>query len=170
MILLASLADHGRLIVGFTGTRGEVEDGHYSGMNPRQQRSCELFAERFKIAELVHGGCVGSDEQMHRIVIGFCPDAQVAIRPGPDLGGEFVAQWCLSEGGTVVLPGKSHFARNRDIVDNVDVMIATPPTVTDPGRGGTWYTINYAKKVGKPLLIFFPDGSMWSSPPAPASG
>lgn len=27
-------------------------------------------------------------------------------------------------------------------------------------QGGTWYTINYARKVKKDLIIIFPDGQM----------
>ncbi len=39
-----------------------------------------------------------------------------------------------------------------------DGMTAAQPS--DPGRGGTWYTINFAKKRGRPLAVVLPDGTI----------
>jgi hypothetical protein len=58
---------------------------------------------------------------------------------------------------------KSHFARNRDIVNECDVLIGTPPyqaIITKETKGGTAYTVNYAAKQGKPALVVYPDGSV----------
>jgi hypothetical protein len=53
---------------------------------------------------------------------------------------------------------KSFFARNRDIVDETDMLIATPATKKE--TGGTWYTINYSRKQKKQRVIVYPDGSI----------
>ena len=53
---------------------------------------------------------------------------------------------------------KSFFARNRDIVDETDIWIATPATKKE--MGGTWYTINYSHKQKKHRVIVYPDGSI----------
>ena len=50
---------------------------------------------------------------------------------------------------------KSYFARNRDIVIVSNVILATPVTEFET-KGGTWYTINHAKKLKKPLYIIYP--------------
>jgi hypothetical protein len=53
---------------------------------------------------------------------------------------------------------KSFFARNRDIVDETDMLIATLATKKE--TGGTWYTINYSRKQKKHRVIVYPDGSI----------
>ena len=37
-------------------------------------------------------------------------------------------------------------------------MIACPPTEERQPRGGTWYTIGYAQKVCRPLVVITPSG------------
>jgi hypothetical protein len=53
---------------------------------------------------------------------------------------------------------KSFFARNRDIIDETDIWIATPATKKE--TGGTWYTINDSRKQKKQRVIVYPDGSI----------
>jgi len=52
----------------------------------------------------------------------------------------------------------THFARNRNIVDSSDLLIATPFNDLDRKKGGTWYTINYALKKGVDTIIILPNG------------
>ncbi len=61
-------------------------------------------------------------------------------------------------------PAKTHFARNRDIVDETEVLIACPCEMEHQDRGGTWYTADYALKRGKRTIIVWPDGSMKETP------
>ena len=45
------------------------------------------------------------------------------------------------------------------IVADADVMLACPPNYEEIKRGsGTWATIKFARKSGKPLAIVYPDG------------
>ena len=54
----------------------------------------------------------------------------------------------------------SYFARNRNIVDETDVLIVVPyqdqEEFLKSTNGGTLYTHNYAKKKGKEPLVFYP--------------
>lgn len=63
----------------------------------------------------------------------------------------------------------TYFARNRRIVDMSDVLVATPPTPTNPGNGGTWYTYEYARKKNKRTILIVPDGTIYDSMPSTKS-
>jgi hypothetical protein len=57
-----------------------------------------------------------------------------------------------------VLPGKTHFARNRNIVNASDLIVGCPGVNTWQHFGGTFYTINYAIRQKKSVRIIWPDG------------
>lgn len=56
-------------------------------------------------------------------------------------------------------PCRPPLERNRTIVDECEVLVACPagPEVT---RSGTWSTIRYARRIGRPVVIIYPDGSV----------
>jgi len=55
---------------------------------------------------------------------------------------------------------KKPITRNHDIVKAVDEMTLCPSSTKEELRGsGTWATIRYCRKVGKPATIIWPDGS-----------
>jgi hypothetical protein len=60
----------------------------------------------------------------------------------------------------LIWPAKPPLERNHDIVDQADVMIATPRTMQEEQRSGTWATIRYARKKGRELHIIWPDGTI----------
>jgi predicted Rossmann fold nucleotide-binding protein DprA/Smf involved in DNA uptake len=41
-------------------------------------------------------------------------------------------------------------------------MIATPHSYVEIGRSGTWATVRYARKAGKPIYLILPDGLLGS--------
>ena len=105
------------------------------------------------IDELHHGDCVGSDEQMHTMARGL---GNIWIVVHPPLNSTKRA-FCI---GDVIKPEKPYIPRNHDIVDATDFIVASPKGYVEELRGsGTWATIRYAKKIGKPLIIIFPDGT-----------
>lgn len=54
---------------------------------------------------------------------------------------------------------KPPMQRNRDIVALADKVIACPPNYERIKSGsGTWATIGFAERAGKPLAIVYPDG------------
>jgi hypothetical protein len=136
--------------IGFTGTR--------NGMTPQQKDAItrlEVFTTA--VSEAHHGDCPGSDADFHHFIREIDQGIRI-IHPGfaashPD--DTTLRAFC--EGDYTSEP-KSFFARNRDIVDETDMLIATPATKKE--TGGTWYTINYSRKQKKHRLIVYPDGSI----------
>lgn len=49
--------------------------------------------------------------------------------------------------------GDDPLARNRELVNICDVLIAAPRTDEEELRSGTWATIRYARAVGKPIIM-----------------
>ena len=131
--------------VGFTGTRNGMTEAQKEAVR-RELRGADTFH---------HGDCVGADAEAHRIA--RVQRIPVVIHPPVDQ-----AHRAFCEDYDGMHPQKTHFARNRDIVDACDVLIATPWQTREPvpSKGGTWYTVGYARKKQKPIVIVWPDGSI----------
>ncbi len=129
--------------IGFTGTR--------EGMTDRQKQAFELIARPHSGVwhTFNHGDCVGADEDAAEIahvyamhVVSYPP-----INP---------KSRSTKTKNNITMPEKEYLERDRDIVDNSDILIAAPKSLTPEHRSGTWYTINYAKSQGKPIIILHP--------------
>lgn len=130
--------------LGFTGTR--------FGMKPPQ-----LDAVRTLIASLGevtghHGDCVGADAEFHAVLRAL--GHRVVGHPPVD--DEHRARCEFDE----LVEPLTHMKRNRAIVTIADLMIAAPFEMIEQERGGTWKTIQMARKARKPLVIAFPDGTL----------
>lgn len=134
-------------IVSFTGTR--------LGMTSVQASVFEgLITD---VEEFHHGSCEGADVEAARIVgRSFGVKPHIVAHPGPD-GDPHRGDSGVDD---EVRPPKTHLARNREMVDLADVVYACPPTAEEQPRGGTWYTVRYARKKGKKLYIITPDGGI----------
>lgn len=134
--------------IGFTGTR--------HGMSEIQRSILRQFLREMKPNLLRHGDCIGADAQAHEIADSL--GMNIIIHPPVD---EAHRAFCRTpEGGgslTLEVP-KRHFARNRDIVNNCDVLIACPIDNERQHFGGTWYTYDYALKQKRPLICIYPNG------------
>jgi len=128
--------------IGFTGTR--------EGMTTRQIAVASLMLAYAD--ELHHGDCDGADAQAHDL--GRLHGAHIVGHP-PKNGSKRAFCECDE-----LREPKGYLERDDDIVDETDELIATPKEFEPQDRGGTWYTINYAKRVGKPVTIIYPDGSV----------
>lgn len=100
--------------------------------------------------------CVGADTEfscavMDMVPIGGEPPHEVA-HPS-DLPG---TQWadCWADERRKPLPP---LTRNRHIVNAVDILLAGPKGPEEL-RSGTWSCVRYGRKVGKPIVVFWPDG------------
>lgn len=140
------------MIWGETGTR---RGGTY-----RQITSVSWLWAKFNITRLHDGDCVGVDEQLWHLAKAF----RIDISIHPPTNGKNRANCGHTDLSTTILPAKPYFVRDRDIVDDSGVMVGLPMQNYEPneswrrGNGGTWYIINYTRKVGKPLAIVWPDG------------
>jgi hypothetical protein len=132
--------------VGFTGTR--------HGMTDAQAAVFEGYLSA--VGQFHHGSCRGADVQAARIVRRSCVGPTIVCHPGPE-GDQYSEDSGVDD---VFRNPLTHFARNRNIVDETDELIACPCDMTEQPRGGTWYTVNYARKNGKKVTIIWPDGSI----------
>lgn len=137
--------------IGFTGTR--------SGMSDRQK---ENLTKYLKIARnhscnypspdliSIDGGCVGADYEFHQISksLGYtsiCYPGYSQKDPN-----NLSCRADLSNYDKIEKEN-TFFARNRKIVEDCDLLIGAP--YDNSQNGGTWYTIHYAKKIGKKFII-----------------
>lgn len=139
---------------GFTGTR--------HGMTAKQS---SRFESRMILPESFHhGSCQGADVEAARIVAKMFKDMRslflIVCHPGPD---DDPCQELSGVDDERREPNR-HFARNRAIVDETDCLIACPYNMVPQLHGGTWYTIKYARKAGKPVTIILPDGTIERTP------
>lgn len=139
--------------VGFTGTA--------SGMTAAQMAEVRSLLHDAVVVELQHGDCVGADAQAHMIAVEA--DLRIVIRPGMDDHGRSPkrANCSLILHGVAgeMKPPRPYIARNHDIVDSTDVLVAAPRGAETP-RGGTWATVRYARKRGRRIAIVQRDGTV----------
>lgn len=134
------------LKVGFTGTR--------NGMTVEQARAFADFCRAFKPDEFHHGDCVGADAEAHDIVREVCPDCKIVVHP--PVKNEHRANKACDETREPL----SHFARTRAIVDETEILVGVSWASSRQTSGGTWYTLDYAKKKRKKRTVIWPDGSV----------
>jgi len=139
------------MILGFTGTR--------LGMSKSQRQEVWEFFRVYnqplgEIELALHGGCLGADVEFHNI----CNELGIPIQIYPGHSAMDpkcrLTQAVLS--ASIIHPSETHFARNRNIVKKCDHLIACP--LFSEGRGGTWYTIKYAKRCSVPCTILWRNG------------
>lgn len=138
--------------LGFTGTREE----------PTREQRLWLVDYLLENApeEFHHGCCVGADEFAHRAAkqCDIKSRIQIVLHPPEDTKAEMrYDPWEYTD--CVWYPRKPYMVRNHDIVDAVDTMVALP-NGSAKVRSGTWSTVRYAMKVGKPVTICMPDGTI----------
>lgn len=98
--------------------------------------------------ELHHGDCRGVDVQVATIAkeLGW----KVVCHPPKDSSqrGYF--------GGDEMRQEIEYLARDRNIVDETELLMVVPLQNTWQPKGGTWYTHDYAVKRDKLVRIFYP--------------
>lgn len=132
-------------MIGITGTR--------EGMTPAQIKAFISALRWFGSWQMVHGDCVGADRDAWAIAEALGLET-VAYPSTAD------PQWHANTPSDTRHERRPSLDRNRAIVDDCDVLYAFPKDMTEAASGGTWYTIRYARKVGRHLFIFWPDGSV----------
>lgn len=129
--------------VGFTGTR----DGCTSG----QLVAVQLWLMSHPADEYHHGDCRGADDVFFRLVRQY---------PGVTHAHpcDIPSERAFTQ-SAVIHPALRPLARNRVIVDACDVLLACPKGPEEL-RSGTWATIRDARKKGKRIVVFYPDGTV----------
>lgn len=101
---------------------------------------------------LAHGDCVGADSSADRFarIIGY----KVEIHPPTN---PVKRAFCYRE-GDVMYDAYPYHSRNMHIVDWCDQLLATPKKPR--GSGGTWFTVDYALRRKKPVVVVYADGTI----------
>jgi len=128
--------------IGITGTRRGITDY-------QRDEITKLLNELYSVnSELHHGDCVGADATVADIAneLGYIivchPPTKDSLR-------------AFRRADQIRIP-TSYFSRNRNIVNDTDVLLVVPFQTSPQSTGGTWYTYDYALKVGKPVHIIYP--------------
>lgn len=128
------------MIIGITGTR--------EGMTEGQMLAVGRFLEQHS-GEFHHGDCVGVDVQAARIAhaLGYKtishPPKDQSLRAGHQ--------------SSSILAPLGYLERDRKIVESVEILLVVPKEKEWQPKGGTWYTHDYAKKKGVPIVMFYPE-------------
>lgn len=131
--------------IGFTGTQ--------RGMTIKQlEKVFHILIENIGSFSH-HGDCIGADAQFHFLAVAV--GSRVVIHP-PDNPSK--RAYCYY--ATEIREDKPYLRRNQDIVNESDILIATPGETTEQLRSGTWATIRRGrKKKGMTVYIIYPDGT-----------
>lgn len=134
--------------VGFTGTQ--------QGLMMAQADAVDLVLRGFEPTEFHHGDCVGADAQACEIVwrMPRCYEGRIKIVSHPPDNDKKRAH-AQSHVELAPLP---YLDRNKKIVDATEILVAAPAGVREEVRSGTWATVRYARKRGKPILLVLPTG------------
>ena len=128
--------------IGVTGTR--------EGANDAQLRRIGAYMMSLGSGhELHHGDCKGVDVEVAAIAryLGW------RIVCHPPKSNEQQGYY----GGDEVREPRGYLQRDRQIVDETELLIVVPLQDEWQNKGGTWYTHDYAVKKGKPVKIFYPN-------------
>lgn len=117
-------------------------------------QEAELRDTLYKLREfafwLNHGDCKGIDELGYHIWKGLAGNT----RCYPPINDKYRA---FTAHNNIVYPTDTYHARNRNLVNDANLLIACPKE--DNNKGGTWHAINYADKAHKLVKIILPDGT-----------
>lgn len=113
--------------------------GHREALTDEEWRGLYSFLEEHRDGDHVlhHGDCVGVDARAHEIAREFGYDIIVH----PPFSDTYRA-FCFGP-RVEVRPRREYLDRNRDIANEVEVLIAIPSSKTEEVRSGTWATCRY---------------------------
>jgi len=135
---------------GFTGTRNGLRNSQKNSIIHQLQNEINIGND----IEVHHGDCIGADNDFHDICANLIlknPNSKIKIVIHPPTDNKLRA-YCKSNS---VCKEKTYLERNKDIVDNTEILIGCPYDNEEKLRSGTWSTIRYAKKNNKTVLLFF---------------
>jgi len=145
--------------IGFTGNK--------LGMTNRQMKVFKILMVNLltDINTFHHGGCIGSDKQAHEILfeirnnkslnLTYPFNEVIRIIVHPANNPVYRADLTLGNKDEM-LEEKPPLERDMDIARSCDILFATPRTLKEEIRSGTWATIRYARKLNKMVVVLDP--------------
>ena len=128
--------------IGVTGTR--------EGSTDSQLKAVIEFMETLGTGhELHHGDCCGVDIEVATVAknLGWT----VVCHPPVS---DYLRAYHESD---EFRQPHGYLRRDRNIVDETELLIVVPLHTEWQSSGGTWYTHDYAVKLGRPVHIFYPE-------------
>lgn len=136
--------------IGFTGTQ--------LGTTQAQRFTLMGIMHPLREVEFHHGDCIGADFEAHNLAVMHIWDIVIHPPLNPVKRAFSEKRGSFSLGKITVFEPKDYIPRNHDIVDDTDMLIATPKEFEEQLRSGTWATVRYARKQHKKIIIIYPDG------------
>lgn len=134
------------LRLGFTGSQ--------HGVTTAQRYALLHVLARYRLfgALWMHNGdCLGADNVAAKLWQEL--DGKVHLHP-PSIDTKRAFMY-----GEFVEAPRPYLDRNKDIVCSCDELVATPAEMFEQLRSGTWATIRFARKIGRPVTIIWPNGT-----------
>lgn len=133
--------------IGFTGTQRGLTLAQHDALS-------SWMRDRFYAAHAVlhHGDCIGADAAAAQLAFALAWRI-VCHPPLVDSKRAFVQSDEMRE-------AKPYLERNREIVNESELLIACPGEAREQRRSGTWSTVRYAGDAGREVVIIYPDGSV----------
>ncbi len=136
-------------IVGMTGTQ--------EGMTLEQIGAMARFLAQFRSFVGHHGDCVGADAQFDGIARAALGFEHMVIHPCHLTDKR---AHCTVGPRDLVRPTLGPLQRNEIIVRECELLVATPKEDSMQLRSGTWTTVRYAIKAGKPVWVILRNGAL----------
>jgi hypothetical protein len=134
------------MILGFTGTR--------KGLSKAQRSALPYALCAIRADQVIHGGAMGADTEFGT----WTGSVEVVIYPA---SAERYEYWrCVQSPWLTINPPIKPLVRNVIIANRCDHLLACPAEMVEQQRSGTWATVRYARKAGKPITLLLPDGSI----------
>lgn len=138
--------------VGFTGTQEGMQALQFQALTDEVDYMYHFT--HWNSFEFHHGDCIGADAEAHNLMERL-HGVRIWVHPPED-----TKKRAFCKGTNVVfLPAKPYIERNHDIVDACKLLVACPEG-PERRRSGTWATVRYAQRIGKPVTIIMPDGQI----------
>lgn len=123
------------------------------GTTHRQRQQVTILLIRLNATEVHVGDCIGADEEIAQLA--WQEDCQVVGHPPDNPSKRAFLDYDEER------PVAPYLVRNRHIVNETGALIATPAEqVGEELRSGTWATVRHARKMGKPIYVVRPDGTV----------
>lgn len=124
--------------VSFTGTQ--------RGMTEQQKAKVRARLIGLRPTAVVHGGCIGADDEFDEIAAKLGIDRYVFPC---DIESKRIPDNVLrmrTGSNVVIMPPKPPLERNKTIVMAGDILLVCPKEKSEILRSGTWSTYRYGKK------------------------
>jgi len=137
--------------IGITGTRWKLQDAQAKVLG-----GALIGFREGGVEWQLNGDCVGADDHAGKIwkAIG----GKIQLHPPTNRSKRAFLK------AEIIRTAKPYLDRNKDIVDECDVLVGLPQEEFEQQRSGTWSTIRYARKLGKQVMIIWPSGKMQFEP------